>query len=64
MYKKEVRVEPVKVKAWCEECDIEMNYIGSECTPGMYKHKCPKCGKELCLKAKYPKIEFKEINKD
>jgi len=62
VHKKDVRVNPVKVKAWCEDCDTEMKYTGSECTPNMYEHRCPECGKELCLRAKYPKIEYREIN--
>jgi ribosomal protein S27AE len=58
---KEVKV--YRDSLYCEECGEEMKFTGRTCLshPPKYPHICPKCGKSIFMREKYPTIRYEEI---
>lgn len=65
MIKKETEVKTIKVSAFCE-CGGEFEFMGTVLMsyPPQYPHVCNKCGKSENFMAKYPTIEYREVEVD
>ena len=62
-YFEEHVLQPVKVKAFCDNCGGEMLNTGivKPAYPELYEHKCDGCGALWDSKKSYPHIQYREI---
>jgi len=60
----EVKVYPVKVRAYCPECGDELDFTGYSHVRQYtsHQHRCHKCEKLYSLRHRYPIIAHREID--
>lgn len=59
-------VVPVKSKAFCRDCDVELQFTGEvlDSYPPQYVHYCWQCEKEFYLSKRYPKVDYVEKDEE
>ena len=59
-------MKTVRVRAYCNDCEGEMEYTGTTFTvhPPLYEHKCSSCGKKENSHNLYPDVVFEDIKKE
>ena len=66
MKTKQFKVETYIERAYCDECDEELEFTGRvyPMYPERYVHICPKCNKEDSFYNKYPRIVYNRIEEE
>lgn len=67
MHTKEFEIKPVMIKAYCDECNSELQHTYTDTSKHgdvTHLHVCPDCGYAESLEEIYPLITFKETNSE